>query len=75
MQTKFNSFHPTLPPFDKIFTERHCQGYGNAAINILREGKKIISAGTVENTGGETVPKAFGIRPRRIRGKFLRSPE
>jgi len=27
----------------------------NAAINILREGQKIISAGTVENTGGETV--------------------
>ena len=27
----------------------------NAAINILRQGIKINSAGTVENTGGETV--------------------
>jgi putative transposase len=41
----------------------------NAAINILREGKRIISAGTVENTGGEKV------RPRVRSGRISGKPE
>ena len=41
----------------------------NAALNILREGKRIISAGTVENTGGEKV------RPRPKSGHISAKPE
>ena len=41
----------------------------NAAINILRQGQKIISAGTVENTGGET------LRPRSGSGLVSVKPE
>lgn len=41
----------------------------NAAINILREGKSIISAGTVENTGGEKV------RPQLRSGHISGKPE
>lgn len=41
----------------------------NAAVNILREGKRIISAGTVENTGGEKV------RPRLRSGRISVKPE
>ena len=41
----------------------------NAAVNILREGKRIISAGTVENTGGEKV------RPRPRSGHISGKPE
>ncbi len=39
----------------------------NAAVHILREGKRIISAGTVENTGGEKVRP--WLRTGRISGK------
>ena len=41
----------------------------NAAINIQREGQKIHSAGTVENTGGETV------RPQPRLGQVSVKPE